>query len=150
MIVIVLAALVILGDQLSKAWVAGFLPLGHSRVIWPGVFALTHIRNAGAAFGMLQFRRWLFITMGLATVAAAVYFRDKLKTQPLLLRIGLGLALGGTVGNMLDRVFIGKVRDFLDFYLWPVFNVADMAIVAGVAAIVLQMLRTKKNPVNGG
>ncbi len=148
--IIIPAVLVALGDQLTKAWIARRIPLGHSRVIWPGFFALTHVRNAGAAFGILQFQAWLFILLGVAVTVAAVACWRTLRSQPLAVRIGLGLALGGTVGNLVDRLRLaGRVCDFLDFYHWPVFNLADTALVCGVGLILLAMASGPKKSTSG-
>ena len=150
MLVFVLAGIVALADQLSKAWVARFIPLGQSKVIWPGFFALTHVRNPGAAFGILGFQTWFFILLGMLALAAAIQFRRAIEAQPLLVRLGLGFALGGTIGNMVDRFRFGKVSDFLDFYYWPVFNLADIAIVCGIGLALLSLVHTKKPFTNGG
>lgn len=150
MSIILPAVLIVLGDQLTKAWIARVIPLGQSRVIWPGLLALTHVRNAGAAFGILQFQAWLFILLGLGATIVAFVYRRTLRSQPLGLRLGLGLALGGTLGNLVDRLRLaGRVCDFLDFYHWPVFNLADMAIVCGAGLILLMMARTPKKSLNG-
>ena len=144
MLVFLPAVLVALGDQLTKAWIARAIPLGQSKVVWPGFFALTHVRNAGAAFGILQYQTWLLIGLGAGVVAGAAIYYRRLKRQPPLIRLGLGLAIGGTLGNLVDRLRFGRVRDFLDFYHWPVFNLADTAIICGVFLVLLAMFIAEK------
>jgi len=150
LLIFIPAALILLGDQFTKALIARAIPVGESRVVWPGFFALTHIRNAGAAFGILQFQTWLFIGLGVALAVAVFAYREELWSQPWLVRLGLGFALGGTLGNFVDRVRFGWVRDFLDFYYWPVFNLADMAIVCGAGLILLVLFRAGKTKTASG
>lgn len=142
---LLLAGLVILLDQVTKALALTFLVPGESQPIFPNIFHLTLVENQGIAFGLFQGSdRILFI---LITVSIAVLIwigfrsnRARLRTQA-----ALGLILGGAVGNWVDRIRAGAVIDFLDFRIWPVFNVADMAITVGVGLFLLDLLRKQKH-----
>lgn len=125
-------------DQATKALVLREIPAGTVITVIPGLFDLVHYRNRGAAFGFLnsadiEWQFWLFLA---ATIlAAAVIFLMAKQTGKPGLLTGLGLILGGAVGNLIDRLRFHSVVDFLDFYWgawhWPAFNVADMAICCG-------------------
>ena len=126
---------VFLLDWLSKSWIVAHLLPGNSISIIPGFFSLTLIENSGAAFGLLQRQTLLFIVIALVVVGLIVsYGRAAAREHPAL-GVALGLLLGGSVGNLADRILLhGRVIDFLDFHVWPfVFNFADAAIVIGGA-----------------
>jgi signal peptidase II len=129
------AAVVLLSDQLTKAIVRSNLAIGES---WPDAdwaVKFTHVTNSGAAFGILQGQTlFLTITAVIAIGAIAFYYLF----PPLehgLLRLALGLQLGGAVGNLLDRIRLGHVTDFIDFPRYPEFNIADSSIVIGLFVI---------------
>lgn len=138
----VVAALVFVLDFLTKHWVATHMVPGESIRIVPRLLDLTYIRNAGAAFGLLQGQTLLFLVITAVVIALIVtYGRRAARTAPLL-GYAFGLQLGGALGNLLDRVLYAQVIDFIDVRLWPfVFNVADMAIVIGGALFSLVVLR---------
>lgn len=145
---LLLAGVVFLLDQASKWVVAHSLPLGETRRIVPGLFNLTHVRNRGAAFGLLaDYPAGAILAFLVAFSAAAlVLVLILLWRGPGSRLAGCGLAfiLGGAGGNLVDRLRAGSVLDFLDFHLgvyrWPPFNVADSAIVVGAAALVGHVL----------
>ena len=85
---------------------------------------------------MLEHQRWFFIVVALAAVLLGVFFYRKLQQESILMRSGAGLLLGGAVGNLADRIQSGLVVDFLDFRVWPVFNIADIAICAGAGILI--------------
>jgi signal peptidase II len=131
------AALVVLGvvvvDQVSKAIVVDQIPRGDRRAVLPGV-ELVHVRNRGIAFGLLDGRSIALTVLTIAALALLVgYFA--LHTNRPLLWLATGLLLGGALGNLLDRVRDDAVTDFIDLPLWPAFNVADVAITAGVLVL---------------
>jgi len=101
--------------------------------------SLTYVLNRGAAFGMLQGKSWLFLTMAGIISLALVYYNLKF-TSPRWLQYAMGLIVGGTLGNVVDRWYFGAVRDFFSVGWWPVFNVADMAIVIGGCLVVLYLM----------
>ena len=136
------AAAVFLVDLLTKQWVATHLQTGQSIRVIPGLFSLTYVDNAGAAFGLLQNQTLLFIAITVAVVALILtYGRRAARHQPLL-GLAFGLQLGGALGNLLDRLLYARVIDFLNVRGFPfVFNVADSAIVVGGILFAVVALR---------
>lgn len=139
-----LAIPILILDQVSKWWITTNLPL-YSVRLFPSVdpyFKFSHVPNTGAAFGLFQGGKWVFTLLAIVVACAILYFNYELTTPNRKLRVALGLVFGGAVGNLIDRLRIGHVTDFLDFDVssiinvpladWAVFNVADTAIVAGV------------------
>ena len=134
MYVFAIALLVTLLDQGSKVWIRQCMELHESIPVLPGFFHITYILNKGAAFGILENQRWVFLAIALLLFVLYGLFRKKL-SQNGWVYTGAGLLLGGALGNALDRFLRGAVTDFFDFRIWPVFNVADIGIVAGVALL---------------
>lgn len=137
--IFVAAIFVFVLDYVSKLWVLENLPRNEVRPIIPGFFDLVSARNYGAAFGFLnrsdiEWQFWLFLVATLVAIGVIFILARQKKGHPLLYW-GLGLILGGALGNMVDRIRFRSVVDFLDFYIgqwhWPAFNVADMGICAG-------------------
>lgn len=128
-------------DQLSKFLVKGCLALGEARPVIGGIFNLTLIRNDGAAFGMLRGNNSLFIALTLVAVVIVVALRGRYRAASPVVKIAVGLILGGAVGNLVDRLLLGHVIDFLDFHIgschWPAFNLADSSICIGAALLIL-------------
>lgn len=114
--------------------------LGMSIPVIPHVFHITYILNAGAAFGILENQQWFFILVGILVLGAAAWFYSCLQRENAYIRYGVSLLLGGAAGNLIDRIFRGSVIDFFDFRIWPVFNIADIAIVVGVGCIIYSIL----------
>lgn len=149
------ACAVYLLDRLSKIWVMGALGDFDQIVVIPGFFNLIHIRNSGAAFGMLSdaepWVRVLFLVGASSlTMIALAYFVWKTAGNPRyggpMLRFGLALILGGAAGNIHDRIAYGNVVDFLDFFAgswhWYTFNIADTAISVGTGLLLLDLWRS--------
>ena len=140
---------IIVLDQLTKAIVRSTLPLHESVTVVPGLMDFTHVRNTGAAFGILN--AWDFpfktVLMGLVAAAALVgvgLYAASLAHRDIMARAALVLIIGGAAGNLIDRVIVGSVVDFVDVYwrthhFWA-FNVADSAITVGAAVMILDML----------
>lgn len=122
---------VLLADQVSKQVVIDRLPYGHS---WPeqGFFRITHAVNTGTAFGLFPEYGGLLTLVSLVAIAALFVFYKSASNPPLYLRVAFGMQLGGAIGNLVDRVRLGHVTDFLDVGPWPVFNIADSSIVVGI------------------
>ncbi len=151
---IVSAILLGAADQATKFWVVRNLPTYEPREIVQGFFGLVHVRNTGVAFSLLSSldHRWVHPFLILATVLAMgamlayIAYLPCRGTAP----VGLGLILGGAVGNLIDRARLGYVVDFLDLYWrnhhWPTFNVADVGISAGVVLLVIDMVFCSKEP----
>jgi signal peptidase II len=131
-------------DQLTKLIVLALLPEGNSHPIVPGVLMLTHIRNPGTAFGLLRSSGPLLTLVTIAAVIFIVsywfYVRHREAVASPLLLWGLSLPLGGAAGNLLDRLRLKHVVDFIDFRVWPVFNVADSAITIGACLVAYYFL----------
>jgi len=153
-----LAAAVLIFDQASKA--AARVLLAKDRVIeaLPGFFSLRLVENAGAAFGLFESWRWVIVAAGVLTAVIILKIR-KVFGLDALTSAGLGLMLGGSAGNILDRLIPPHtVTDFLDFFIniggriyrWPTFNLADVAITAGAGLIVLKILFHRKTVSEGG
>jgi signal peptidase II len=140
--VYILAVFIILLDQLSKFLVKTYMQIGESIPLLGDVLRLTSHRNPGAAFGMLQGKRWLFVVITVIVISAIAYAAGRIGNERKLLRISLGLLLGGAVGNLIDRVLNGKVVDFIDIRIihYPIFNIADSAIVIAVVLMMIDML----------
>lgn len=136
----VTVVLVLIIDQASKYMVKSTMNLYESIPLIPNVFHLTYIENPGAAFGLLANQRVFFIVITTLILLGVIYFYYKLKSGNLLLRIALGMVVGGALGNLIDRLRMGVVTDFFDFRIWPVFNIADSAVVVGMIYIAYQLL----------
>lgn len=131
-----LAAAILFFDQLTKAVVRGSLAVGES---WPDegwLVKFTHVTNSGAAFGILQGQELFLTVTAVIAIGAIVFYYAFPPLEHGLLRLALGLQLGGAAGNLLDRVRFGEVTDFVDFPNYPQFNVADSSIVIGLIVIV--------------
>lgn len=133
------AAAALLLDQVSKSVLVASLEPGRSVTVIPRLLDITYTTNTGAAFGLLQGNGGLVVVAAiLVVVILLVWFFWTREGRHLLMFVGLGLVVGGALGNLVDRLFRGRVIDFIDFKWWPVFNVADIAIVVGVGLIVLR------------
>ncbi len=135
--------LVLMIDQLSKLWVVNNFAPGESRVVLDQVLWLTYVQNQGAAFGILQGHSWLFFICALLVIVILVAINSK-QHLPATMQVIFGLIMAGAIGNLLDRLRLNYVVDFFDLGWWPVFNVADMAIVCGGILLVLQLLWDEK------
>ena len=159
-LVLVTISLTIIGlDQITKLLIHHSMRLHESIPVVQGFFAITYIRNPGAAFGFLaeladQFRFYFFVTVSIAALIFLGIFFYRTPREDLLSQIGISLVIGGAFGNLIDRLRLGEVIDFLDFFVgsyhWPAFNVADSAISIGLAILILQLfLRSKAETVKG-
>jgi signal peptidase II len=130
------AALVVAADQVTKRLIDALLPLYDSwpSEAWP--IKITHISNTGAAFSILQDQSTFLIFTSIIGLGAILLFFFYPPLDHPLLRIALGLQLGGAIGNLIDRVAFGSVTDFIQFPHYPAFNVADSSIVIGVAILI--------------
>jgi len=117
-------------DQLSKWWISSTFFPGESQALIEGVLWLTYVQNEGAAFSILQGKVLFFIIASVIVVAVLAVW-STIKRPPAPLALILGLLSGGAAGNLIDRVRLNYVIDFFDVHWWPIFNIADMAIVIG-------------------
>lgn len=145
-IVFGVAAVVLVLDQVTKWIIRQNLNLYDSVIVIDSFFHITHLQNPGAAFGLLAdapagLRVPFFLAVSGIAVAALTFFVRRVDDSRLLLLISLGAILGGAFGNLVDRVLLGAVTDFLDFhvsgYHWPAFNVADSGISVGMVVLIL-------------
>ena len=146
---------IVLFDQATKAVVRAKLPLHESMTVIPGFFDLTHVRNTGAAFGMLDntnfpYKPAVMVVVALIALGAVASYALTLPATQRIARYGLALILGGAVGNLIDRATAGYVVDFVDVYwrgvhFWA-FNVADSAITVGVVLMLLDVLGVGRVP----
>lgn len=143
----VIALIVLAVDQASKAWIIENVPLNGSLDIIPQLgdwFVLTHITNSGAAFGMFPQLSLVFTFVALGVSLVIVFYHRSLPPGQWLVRLSLGLQLGGALGNLVDRLRYGAVVDLFYVRYWPVFNVADSAIVLGVGLLMFHLLRSEQ------
>lgn len=139
--VYLIAVLVWVVDQALKWLVRTHMTLDHMVPLLPPAFYLDYIRNPGAAFGILPNARWLFVLVALVVIAAVVVVNRRWRPS-WSVQLGLGLVLGGAVGNLTDRVVAGSVVDYVYFkpINFPIFNFADACIDVGVAVLILWAL----------
>ena len=131
---VVIAGTAVVADQLTKAIVAAQLPIGDTAVTI-GPFSIHHVQNTGIAFGLFADSTSAVIALTAVAVGAMLLFFARTAQRHPLVPIALGLVIGGSVANLLDRVRLGHVTDFLDFAYWPAFNLADTFIVVGVGLL---------------
>lgn len=148
---LVISAVVLLLDRLTKHWVSAHIEEGATIVVIRHVFRISHVRNPGAAFSMFvdspkpELTRWILtgFSMLAAVVILYVIFRFGRRLTPTM--VALALILGGTIGNLWDRISSGLVTDFLEVHIvhyhWPDFNLADSAIVCGGILLILDAMR---------
>ncbi|PTL39701.1 signal peptidase II [Alkalicoccus saliphilus] len=148
MIYYVIAAVIIALDQFTKWLVVINMEVRESIPIIENVLYLTSHRNEGAAFGILQGQMWLFYIATVGVVAAIIYMIQTQLNGSRWYGTALSLVLGGAVGNFIDRVLEGAVVDFIDMYIftynYPIFNVADMALVTGVIMVIIHVFMEEK------
>jgi len=131
-------------DQFTKYTITSRMLLGESIPVFPPVFYITYILNPGAAFGMLANHTTFFIVVSLLVIVGVLLGYRYLPRERIGVRLAAGLVVGGALGNLIDRARLGRVIDFLDFRVWPVFNLADMAIVIGALLLIIDIWRSDK------
>ncbi|MBU0979615.1 MAG: signal peptidase II [Nanoarchaeota archaeon] len=130
--------IVLAADQLSKILIRAFLPMGQKLWLIKPVLSFTHTTNTGAAFGLLKDGNLMLIWVSLIAFGLMLYYYDRFEEK---MRIYVALISGAILGNLADRVFLGHVTDFIDFQMWPVFNIADSCLVISVAMLVIYTLK---------
>ncbi len=143
--VAVLLVAVFIVDQLSKGWVRSHMLLEES-IPSEGFFRLTYTTNTGSAFGLFQNQTTVLTLASFVGIGILILFFRNQSIPQLWLRTSLGLQLGGAAGNLVDRITLGRVTDFIDVGPWPVFNLADASIVTGLVVLAWFLLTTKENP----
>ena len=134
------AVAVVVLDQMTKAIVRASLERGESWPDWDLPFRLTHVTNSGAAWGILQDQTAFLIVMAVIGLGAIYLYYRNPPYNHWTASLGIGLLLGGALGNLTDRVRLGRVTDFFDPDSFPAFNVADSAINVGIAVLVIGYL----------
>ncbi len=132
---------VAVADQALKLLVTELVPLGTSVSLLPGVVALTHVHNSGIAFSLRAGISPLVPTIVALTVVFLLFYNKARWNSTRSGRLGLALAGGGALGNLIDRLRVGAVIDYLDFHIWPVFNLADAAVTVGAGLLILALIR---------
>lgn len=134
-----IVAVTLIVDQFSKYLITSGMDLGESLAVFPPVFYITYVLNPGAAFGMLANQTNLFIVVSLLVIIGVLVGYRYLPRERVWTYVALGMVAGGAMGNLIDRIRLGRVIDFLDFKVWPVFNLADTAIVVGAVILILDV-----------
>lgn len=138
MAILGVAVIVFSLDQITKFLILQKISLGETWSFSPNlarIFQLTFIKNTGAAFGMFPQLGTVFMVVALMVIVAILLFHHHLPAEKGWIRLSLGLQLGGAMGNLADRLQYGYVVDFIDIGFWPIFNLADLSIVVGVAIL---------------
>lgn len=140
---------VLLIDMLSKVLIKHFILLGIRIKIIKGFLYITYVKNTGAAFSIFRNNTLFLIILSIVIIGLLFYYLSKKIYLSKLENISYGLILGGAIGNLFDRIIYGYVIDFIDIYIfkfdYPVFNIADMAIVIGVIILIIDLFRGEKN-----
>jgi signal peptidase II len=135
---------VLLADQATKAAIASALEVGERAPVIGDLVVLWHVQNKGAAFSLFQGGQVFFLVVTVLAFGMLVYFQRAFRGRGVALYVVLGLILGGTLGNLLDRVRLGYVTDFISVGIgdlrWPTWNVADASIVVGILALVAYLM----------
>jgi signal peptidase II len=149
---ILLAFVILAGDVATKYAVVENIGLHGGFNVFPG-FNLVHVTNSGAAFGFLAgaggaWRTWFFVIAAVLAIIVIFYLLKNEASESRLMAGGLGLVLGGAIGNLIDRIGDGLVVDFVDLYIgqyhWPAFNVADMGITAGAVLFIISFYQRNR------
>jgi len=149
--VLLLTGLAILvADQLSKGFVVAAVALGEQVHVIGDVVQVWHVQNRGAAFSLLQGGSILFLVVSVLSVGMVAYFHRALRQRSFWIHLVLGVVLGGTLGNFVDRLRQGYVTDWLSVGIgdlrWPTFNVADSSLVVGIGLLILYLLLAGPDP----
>lgn len=149
MICFLLTVFFILADILSKYIVTAKMSVGQSVPLWENIFHLTYVRNTGAAFSMLEGQRIFLIALPFLVIVALIIYIIVKKPKNRWLMLSFSMIISGGVGNLIDRIRLGYVIDFLDFRLinFPVFNVADIWVTLGAALFVCLLLFSKEDAI---
>lgn len=148
MLYYIIAAFIIGIDQLTKWFIVKRMELGESIQVIENFLYITSHRNRGAAWGILQGQMWLFYIITTIVIVALIYYIQREVRNDRLLGTALAFMLGGAVGNFIDRIFRQEVVDFINTYIFgydfPIFNIADSALVIGVGLLIVHMLREER------
>lgn len=135
------AVCVLILDQVTKYIIIEKLPISSEIEVIRGFFYITHVKNTGAAFGLFQDSTRTLTIISFVAIVLIIILKIMLKLNYAFYNVSLGFILGGALGNLIDRYFVGEVTDFLNFTFWPVFNIADSFIIIGFCLIIILILR---------
>ena len=130
-------------DRLTKIAVAKNMSYGQSIHILPKIFNFTYVTNDGTAFSLFKGQNAILAAISVLAIIVIVFYVVTHKNSGPILSLALGLILGGALGNLVDRIKFGHVIDFLDFRVWPVFNIADSSLTIGISMLVITLLCTR-------
>lgn len=150
-ILLIVAPLTLLLDQLSKVYIDRTFFLGQSLTVFENFFHIAYVRNKGAAFGILAGSAWripFFVGIAVVAALAILWYLHRTRDDQTVLQVALALIFAGAIGNLIDRIRLGEVIDFIDVHWyqhhWPAFNVADTAICVGVGLMILDLWLEEK------
>ncbi len=138
---LVTAICIMTADQVTKYIIIQRVPEGSSIGIIPGFLSITHIRNTGAAFGLFQGYTGILTVVSIVAIFLIIILKSILNFNSAFYNVCLGFVLGGALGNLIDRFFVGEVTDFINIRFIPVFNVADSSILIGFSLIIILILK---------
>jgi len=144
-VILLIGFIIFVLDRVIKEVVIKSMSLGQSIPLIKNVFHLTFVQNIGAGFSLFSGWRWFIVLVSVGVLFAIYYYWDKIPKLNYV-RVSIGLVIGGTLGNLYDRIVFGHVIDYLDFRFWPVFNLADTALV--IAAILLGIYFWREESLN--
>ena len=148
-IIISVSSFIFIFDQITKLIIRSQIMIGHS-VPESGFFRLTHVRNTGSAFSLIKDQNILLTSIGILVLIVLIFFIKEIKNNQPYVIIAISMQIGGALGNLIDRIFLGSVVDFIDIgvsgvYRWPTFNIADSSIITGMALLILSFFLLKTN-----
>jgi signal peptidase II len=149
MIFYLIALIILVIDQSFKYMVHDSLRLGQTISLMGNALKLTYVRNTGAAFSLFVGFSPYLVVAGILVAAAVIYFHCKIPKKNFILQTGLAFVLGGSLGNLVDRIFRSYVIDYIDITIWPVFNFADIMINLGVILIAFKLFEKEEEDVPG-
>ncbi len=135
------AVCILILDQVTKYIIIEKLPINSSIEVISGFFYITHVKNSGAAFGLFQDSISTLTIISIVAIVLIIILKIMLKLNYAFYNVSLGFILGGALGNLIDRYFVGEVTDFINFTFWPVFNIADSFIIIGFCLIIILILK---------
>lgn len=138
---LVTAILVLVADQVTKSLIIERVPENSSIEIIRGLLYITHVKNSGAAFGMFQGYTNILAIISMVAIALIIILKVILKLNFAFYNVSLGFILGGAIGNLIDRYFMGEVTDFINLSFIPVFNIADFSLIIGFCLLVIIIIR---------
>lgn len=133
---------IVLSDQVVKFFIRNSMNIGDSIAVINNIFHITYVTNYGAGFGIMQGKTSLLIWFVIIVIGIILFYYERIQEKKSL-QIFSGLILGGTLSNLIDRLFFGFVIDFFDFRIWPVFNIGDSCICIGVACLIIYLIKEK-------